>query len=38
MFYATFIVLGALWVVAMVAGMRTTFGPADASDEPDHRD
>jgi hypothetical protein len=32
MFYATFIVLGALWVVAMYAGMRTTFGPADPDD------
>jgi hypothetical protein len=29
MFYGTFIVSAGLWIVAIAAGMRTTFGPAD---------
>ncbi len=32
MFYALFIILSLLWVIAMVAAMKSTFTGDDASD------
>ncbi len=34
MFYALFIVLSLLWVVAMVMGMKSTFTSDDGNEHP----